>query len=225
MEIGKQLLDLEQNETLAGWYVRVLLDEGAAYLVKLTEHADVYAVVSVLSDNDRWTLLAGFVDLAKASYVDVRRAFEFSCGVPTLELTDDPAESEIVMLLFAEDTERWEDRRWTGYAATEPLAPLVERALDRLVPSAPPEVCSACLERTGGVAVPPFGQHFAVGLAEPIRVGGRVWGAADDAEEPGLYPVERSDLAPYHLVAVNDEQRQPVCMLPAAKVEVYTVDD
>jgi len=228
MEIGEQLLALEENEVLAEWYVRTMPDVGAAYLVKLTERPDTYAVVSVLSDNGRWTVLAGCVDLTKASYVDVRRALEFSCGDPGLELTNElgqPTESEVSMCLFAEDPERWEERRWTGHAITELLTPIVERAIERLLPSAPPEVCPACLERTGGIAVPPFGQHFAVELHEPVRVGGRVWSATDAAEEPGLYPVERSELAPHHLVAVHEGQRQPVCLLPAAKVDVWTVDD
>jgi hypothetical protein len=93
--------------------------------------------------------------------------------------------------------------------------------------AAPLEVCPSCVARTGGIAEPPEGQHFAVALEWPVRVGGRIWPDSDDVREggeQGLYPVARSALAPYHLVARHGEQRQPLCRLPAGSVDVLIVD-
>ena len=233
MKIGEQLMDLERRETFADWYTRTWLDDKPdAYLVKLTERADRYAVVHVSTVGGCWDVSAGIVDLARASYVDVRRAMGFSCERENLELTNEPGaatENEIAMLLFAEDPERWGTVRWSGHATDEALVPIVARAVERILPSAPLEVCPRCLERTGGIVEPGTGRCFALELKRDLRVGGMTWEKNSNSPDPGLCDVLRSDCAPHHLVAYYGDTPpprpcSPICLLPADAIEVWTVD-
>lgn len=233
MEIGEQLLALETAETLADWYVRVLLAEGRAYLVKLTTKPDLYAVVDVTAASNAWDVAAGYVDLTEASWVDVRRALEYTCGIPDLELTSEagqPTENEIAMLLFAEEPARWTVHTQHADLRLRTAASLIAHAVERLIPTAPPEVCPRCLERTGGVAVPPEGQDFALELTRDVHIGGLVWARNSATVVPPLCTVVRSEHAPHHLVAYYGDAPpprpcSPICQLPADAIEVWTVDE